>query len=117
MLPKSKIDAKPFLVYTSTPDGSLDEATGATVSPLTASVAQGGNTTFKAKVVGIGKYDESVAWSVAVESGGTLKSGTTINSSGKLTVDAAQATSKKLYVTATTGNGIESVPATVTVTS
>lgn len=116
-LGKSQLDTKPYLVYTSAPNGELNEATGVTVDPLTKSIAQGGNFTFAASVTGIGKYDDAVKWSVEVESGGTLKSGTTITSAGKLTVDAAQATTKKLYVYATTANGIKSVPAVVTVTS
>ena len=111
------IDDYPYLVYTNDPNGEVALVTGVTISPLTASVAQSGNTTFTAKVVGNGDFDSSVTWSVAVESGGTLATGTAISSAGKLTVGATQATNKKLYVTATTANGIESVPAVVTVTS
>ena len=111
------LDDNPYLVYTNNPDGEIALITGVTVSPLTVSVAQGGNTTFKAKVVGNGHIDKSVTWDLAVESGGTLATGTAITSAGKLTVGAAQATNKKLYVSAFTANGIESVPAVVTVTS
>ena len=64
----------------------------------------------------MGEYDSTVVWSLAVESGGTIKSGTTLTQAGKLTVDAAQATTKALYVTATASNGQEST-CTVTVTS
>ena len=111
------VDDAPYIVYTSQPDGTPDVITGVTVSPLTASVAQSGNTTFAAKVVGSGEFSEAVTWAVAVESGGTLATGTAITSAGKLTVGATQSTSYKLYVTASTANGIESAPAVVTVTS
>lgn len=111
------VDVAPFLSYTSQPDGTPDLVTGVTVSPLTVSVAQSGNTTFSAKIVGSGEFSSAVTWAVAVESGGTLAAGTAISSAGKLTVGGSQATNKKLYVTATTANGIESVPAVVTVTS
>lgn len=111
------VDDMPYISYTSQPDGTPDVITGVTIAPLSTSVAQSGNTTFTAKVVGSGAFDDSVTWAVAVESGGTLATGTAISSAGKLTVGAAQATNKKLYVTATTANGIESVAAVVTVTS
>ena len=111
------IDDYPYLVYTSSPDGIPTLVTGVTVAPLTASVAQGATQTFTAQVVGSGEYDESVTWSVEVESGGTLQTNTKITSAGVLTVASNQATTKKLYVKATTANGIESVAAVVTVTS
>ena len=111
------VDDMPYISYTSQQDGTPDLVTGVTISPLTASVAQSGNTTFTAKVVGSGDYSSAVTWAVAVESGGTLATGTAISTAGKLSVGAAQATNKKLYVTATTENGIESVAAVVTVTS
>ena len=113
----SPIDDYPYLSYTSQPDGTPDLVTGVTVAPLTASVAQSGNTTFVASVVGSGNFSDAVTWKLTVESGGTLATGTAINGSGKLTVGAAQATNKKLYVNAVTANGIASVPAVVTVTS
>ena len=111
------IDDYPYLVYTNDPKGEVALITGVTVSPLTVSVAKGGNTTFAANVVGNGYIDTSVSWSVDVETGGTIATGTAIDSTGKLTVGANQATTKKLYVKATTANGIESVAAVVTVTS
>ena len=110
------IDDKPYLVYTSRKDGQPDIETAIELSPLAASVAQSGTQQFTAKVMGSGNFDDSVTWSVAVEDGGTLKSGTTVSTSGLLTVDAAQATAKKLYVTATAANGV-SATAEVTVTS
>ena len=111
------IDDYPYLVYTADPNGQVNLTTGVTIAPLTATVAQSGNTTFTANVAGNGDYDKSVTWAVDVESGGTIATGTAISSAGKLTVGAAQATNKKLYVTATTSNGITSVAAVVTVTS
>lgn len=111
------IDDYPYLVYTADPNGQVTLTTGVTIAPLTATVAKSGNTTFTASVIGNGDYDKSVTWGVDVESGGTLATGTAITNAGKLTVGAAQATNKKLYVTATTSNGITSVAAVVTVTS
>lgn len=111
------VDESPYISYTSQPDGTPDLITGVTVAPLTASVAQGGNTTFTASVVGSGNFSKAVTWKLTVESGGTLATGTAIDGTGKLTVGAAQATNKKLYVAAITANGIVSVPAVVTVTS
>lgn len=111
------VDDMPYITYTSQADGTPDIITGVTVSPLTASVAQSGNQTFKAKVDGSGDYSENVTWKLAVESGGTLATGTAIDGTGKLTVGATQATNKELYVSAVTVNGIESVAAVVTVTS
>lgn len=111
------IDDNPYLVYTSSPDGIPTLVTGVTVAPLTASVAQGGTQTFTAQVVGSGEIDKTVTWSVEVENGGTLQANTKITSAGALTVASNQATAKKLYVKATTANGIVSVAAVVTVTS
>lgn len=111
------VDDYPYISYTSQPDGTPDLITGVTVAPLTASVAQNGNTNFVASVVGSGNFSDAVTWRLDVESGGTLATGTAINGSGKLTVGATQATNKKLYVSAVTANGIVSVPAVVTVTS
>lgn len=111
------VDESPYISYTSQSDGTPDLITGVTVAPLTASVAQSGNTTFTASVVGSGAFSKAVTWKLTVESGGTLATGTAIDVTGKLTVGATQATNKKLYVAATTSNGITSAPAVVTVTS
>lgn len=116
-LEKSKLDEKPYLVYTSQPDGEPDVITGVTVAPLTATVAQGGTQTFTADVVGNGKISTGIAWAVEVETGGTLQTNTKITSAGVLSVASNQATNKKLYVTATAANGIKSVAAVVTVSS
>lgn len=113
----SPVDDYRYLSYTSQADGTPDLVTNVTVAPLSVSVAKGGNTTFAAKVVGSGDYPEGVTWKLDVESGGTIASGTSISSTGKLTVASGQGTTKKLYVSAVAANGIESVAAVVTVTS
>lgn len=111
------VDDYPYLVYTSSPDGDLNRPTSVEVLPTSASVAQSGTQTFAAYVAGEGDISQSVTWGLEVESGGTIKSGTAISSAGVLTVAATQATTKKLYVTATASNGVKSAPAVVTVTS
>ena len=111
------VDDYPYISYTSQPDGTPDLITGVTVAPLSASIAQSGNATFMASVVGSGNFSDAVTWKLTVESGGTLATGTAIDGTGKLTIGAAQATNKKLYVSAVAANGIASVPAVVTVTS
>lgn len=112
----SIVDDYPYIVYTSQADGTPDLITAVEIDPLTASVAQGGTQTFVARVMGSGNFDDAVAWSLAVESGGTIKTGTAVSNAGVLSVAASQATTKALYVTATAANGV-SATATVTVTS
>ena len=109
------VDDAPYIVYASTQNNAPDITTDISIE-ATKSVAQGANYTFPVTVEGTGNYDGTVVWSLAVESGGTIKSGTTLTQAGKLTVDAAQATTKKLYVTATASGG-QSSTCTVTVTS
>ncbi|MCL2336517.1 MAG: S-layer homology domain-containing protein [Firmicutes bacterium] len=71
--------------------------TGVTVSPNTnVSVVKGGSQRFTATVTGTNGPDQTVTWSVS----GSTNSGTTINSSGVLTV-AANETAATLTVTAT----------------
>ena len=111
----SPVDDNPYIVYGSTQNDVPDMVTYIAIEQ-TKSVAQGANYTFPVTMQGVGEYDDTVKWSLAVESGGTIKSGTTLTQAGKLTVDAAQATSKKLYVTATASTGQAST-CTVTVTS
>lgn len=111
------VDDYRYLVYTSSPEGALNRATAVEVSPKTASVAQSGTQTFVATVLGEGEFSQAVTWALAVEDGGTIKTGTAISSSGVLSVAASQATTKKLYVTATSANGVTSEIAVVTVTS
>lgn len=85
--------------------------TNVTVSPKTALVQKGMDETFTATVAGTGAFDSTVTWSV---SGGA--SGTTIDTDGKLTVDASE-TATTLTVTATAnGDNSKSDSATVTVT-
>lgn len=113
----SPVDDYPYIVYTSSPNNELNRPSAVTVLPASASVAQSGTQTFAAYVAGEGDISQSVTWNLAVEDGGTIKTGTAISSAGVLTVAATQATTKKLYVTATASNGVESAPAVVTVTS
>jgi len=58
--------------------------TSVTITPSTASVAKGANLSFSAKVVGTKDPDQTVIWSIE---DANKKAGTTINSSGLLTVD------------------------------
>ena len=109
------VDDFPYLVYTSQKDGKPDIVTEFSIE-ATKSVAQGANYTFPVTIDGIGNYSKTVTWDLSVESGGTIKSGTTLTQAGKLTVDAAQATDKKLYETAISAYGQTST-CTVTVTS
>ena len=109
------VDDNPYIVYGATQANVPDMVTYIGIE-ATKSVAQGANYTFPVQMQGVGEYDTTVEWSLAVESGGTIKSGTTLTQAGKLTVDAAQATGKKLYVTAKASTGQTST-CTVTVTS
>lgn len=111
----SPVDDKPYLVYAGTSDNVPDMVTVIEIE-ATKSVAQGANYTFPVTMKGVGNYDKTVTWSLAVESGGTIASGTSLTQAGKLTVAAGQATNKKLYVTATSSDGQAST-CTVTVTS
>lgn len=111
----SPVDDKPYIVYASTKDGNPDITTDISIES-TKSVAQSANYTFPVTVEGTGNYDSTVVWSLTVESGGTIASGTSLTQAGKLTVAAGQSTSKKLYVTATASGG-QSSTCTVTVTS
>ena len=109
------VDDQPYIVYASTTDNAPDITTGISIAS-TKSIAQGGNYTFPATISGIGNFSNEVVWTLSVESGGTIADGTTLDQTGKLTVAAAQATAKKLYVTATAAQG-QSSKCTVTVTS
>lgn len=109
------VDDCPYIVYASTPDNVPDITTGISIE-ATKSIAKGTNYTFPVTVQGTGNFDSNVVWSLDVESGGTIASGTKIEQNGKLTVAAGQGTSKALYVTATAANGQTST-CTVTVTS
>lgn len=111
----SPVDDKPYLVYTSTFNGDPDITTDVSIE-ATKSIAKGSNYTFPVTIEGTGNYDPTVVWSLDVESGGTIASGTELSQAGKLTVAAGQGTSKKLYVTATASGG-QSSTCTVTVTS
>ena len=111
----SPIDDKPFIVYAGTSDNVPDMVTVIEIE-ATKSVEQGANYTFPVTMKGVGNYDKTVTWSLAVEDGGTIATGTSLTQAGKLTVAAGQATTKALYVTATSADG-QSSTCTVTVTS
>ena len=111
----SPVDDQPFIVYAGNTDNVPDIQTSISIES-TKSIAQGGNYTFPVTRSGVGDPNATVTWSLDVESGGTIKSGTTLTQAGKLTVDASQATGKKLYVTASDAYG-HSSKCTVTVTS
>lgn len=109
------VDDYPYIVYASESNNVPDITTDISIE-ATKSIEQGANYTFPVTVEGVGNYDDTVVWSLSVESGGTIASGTSLTQAGKLTVAAGQSTSKALYVTATAANGQTST-CTVTVTS
>ncbi len=86
--------------------------TNVTVDPATATVEAGETQQFTAEVEGTGDYNESVTWTVS----GSKNDGTTISTTGVLTVAAGE-TAATLTVTATAvGDSDKSATATVTVT-
>lgn len=111
----SPVDDQRFIVYSGNPDNMPDMVTSFSIES-TKSIAKGSNYTFPVTMQGPGDYDKTVVWSLAVESGGTIASGTSLTQAGKLTVAAGQGTSKALYVTAKSAYGQTST-CTVTVTS
>jgi len=96
-------------------DSSTDSTvTSVTISPATASVAKGSTKDFTATVTGTDKPKQTVTWSI-VET--NKNSGTTINTSGKLTVAAAETLSKLTVKATSTEDKTKSGTATVTVTA
>lgn len=90
---------------------SYTSVSGVIVSPATAVVMPGKTVKFKALVKGSGDINQSVTWEVI----GAAKSGTSIDASGLLSVDAAE-TSKNLTVVAkSTMDDTKSGVATVSV--
>ena len=86
--------------------------TNVTVTPTTATVEAGKTQQFTATVTGTGDYNEKVTWTVS----GNNSTGTTISTTGLLTV-AADETAATFIVKATAkGDGITYATATVTVT-
>ena len=84
---------------------------GVIVSPDFASVQKGTTKSFAASVIGIGAIDDTVTWSVS----GAARVGTTIDSTGMLTV-AVDETAEALVVTATaTGDSSKKATASVAV--
>ena len=85
--------------------------TGVTVTPASASLQTGGIQQFNATVSGTGDYDQTVTWTVE----GAASTGTTISTTGLLTV-AADETAVTLTVIATSsGDNTKSGRASVTV--
>ena len=111
----SPVDDQPFIVYAGNADNIPDIQTSISIES-TKSIAKGSNYTFPVTLSGVGDPDSTVTWSLDVESGGTIASGTSLSQAGKLTVAAGQGTSKALYVTASDAYGHSST-CTVTVTS
>lgn len=88
------------------------EVTSVIVSPANVQVKKGATQQFTATVSGQGAYDRTVTWSVT---GGTA--GTSISSTGLLTVSAEEEPATVLTVTATSvGDNTKTGTATVTVT-
>jgi hypothetical protein len=85
---------------------------GVTISPTTATVAAGGTKNFTATVAGSGDYAETVTWSVT--GGGD---GTSVSSSGVLTVAAAETAETLTVTAASTQDPTKTASATVTVGS
>jgi hypothetical protein len=85
--------------------------TGVTVSPQNTSVSKGGTAQFSAQVTGTGSYSQAVTWSVT----GNTAGGTTISTTGLLTVAAGEtAAALTVEVTSTVDPG-KSAAAAVTV--
>lgn len=84
-------------VYACKPISEMDpEISIVTLDPVSAQVKKGSTQQFTATVDGVGTYDKTVTWSVT---GGT--SGTSISSTGLLTVSADEKPNTVLTVTAT----------------
>ena len=96
---------------TDTDDSGVESVS---VSPATVTVSKGAKQQFTATVTGTGNPAQTVTWSI-VESG--KHSGTTINSSGLLTVSASETLTKLTVKAASTADKGKSGTATVTVSS
>jgi endo-1,4-beta-xylanase len=92
---------------------AVTTVTSVTVSPATASVAKGATKTFTATVAGTNNPAQTVTWSI-VQTG--KNSGTTINSSGLLTVAAAETLTSLTVKATSTADNTKSGTAAVTIT-
>ena len=91
--------------------GTTPTITGVTVTPATATVQQGNTRQFSASVTGTGDFSQAVTWTVE----GAVSAGTTISTTGLLTVGADE-TATTLTVRATSnGDNTKSGTAAVTV--
>ncbi|GHT62132.1 hypothetical protein FACS1894109_20960 [Spirochaetia bacterium] len=108
----STVDASKSGTATVTITGTAT-VTSVTVNPATASVAKGGNTTFTASVIGTNNPAQTVIWSIN-ETG--KNAGTTIDTTGKLTVAAGESLTSLTVKATSTVDTTKSGTATVTVT-
>jgi hypothetical protein len=111
-------------VFVSLGGSSQPAVTGVSVSPSTASVAQGGHQPFTATVLGANNPSQSVSWTVSRADGIAVAEGTYIdNTTGTLYVAADEAVTnatgeQRLVVTAaSTADGTKYGVANVTVTA
>jgi len=70
--------------------GAVDAVTQVIVDPTILSIKPGGEFTYTAYVRATDGNDHPVTWEVKATSGGTVASGTTISTDGKLTIGATQ---------------------------
>jgi len=96
------------------PPGTTPTVASVTVSPSTASVAKGGSQTFSASVAGTKSPAQTVTWSI-VQTG--KNAGTTIDSSGVLSVAAAETLTSLTVKATSTVDTSKSGTAAVTVSS
>jgi len=108
-----KIDTTPTPTPTPTPSPpSTPTVTGVTVNPVAVTVAKGATQTFTAVVTGTNNPAQTVTWSIVQTN---KNSGTTINSSGLLTVAAAETLSSLTVKAASTADTGKSGTAAVTI--
>jgi len=108
----STVDTKKSGTATVTVTAATATVTSVTVSPATANVNKGATRHFNVKVNGTGNPSQAVTWSI-VEAG--KHSGTTINSSGLLTVSASETLTNLTVKATSTVDTTKSGTATVTV--
>jgi endo-1,4-beta-xylanase len=92
---------------------SAPTVTSVTISPATVSVTKGKTQTFTAKIAGTNNPAQTVTWSIVQTN---KNSGTTINSSGVLTVAAAETLTSLTVKATSTADTSKSGTASVTIT-
>jgi hypothetical protein len=108
----SAVDTTKSGTATVTVTAATATVTSVTVSPTTATVRKGLHQTFTATVIGTNNPAKTVTWSIVETS---KHSGTTINSSGLLTVSASETLTTLTVKAASTVDPTKSNTATVTV--